>query len=50
MFVFLGLSPPIVMEIVLLTGSSVLVIGPCVGRMPLGDDLTSLGYDSIIVA
>ena len=39
-----------VMEIALLTSLSVPFIGPCMGRMLLGDDLTNLGHDILIAA
>ena len=50
LLVFLGLSAPIVIEVVLLNGLSVQFTGPCMGRMLLGDVLTSSGDDIIISA
>ena len=50
MFVFSGFYASIDIEILFLTSLSLPLIGLCIGIIPLGDDLTSLGDDIIIVA
>lgn len=50
MFVFLGFSASIEMEIVFLTCLSLPLIELCMGKIPRGDDFTSLGDDIMDVA
>ena len=47
---FFGFSASIEMEIVFLICLSLPLIELCMGKIPLGDDFTSLGDDIMVVA